>query len=228
MRFRSSAHSSPAEAAVDAARRRLALAAAAVPLVVAMPRAARAGAQQYEPLAEAVRNALAAAIADPRPPVRIFAEIDERVAFIEWLGDMSERLKTRKADYQTRMEFLRTLDYECTRAGLDRQMVLGLIQVESNFRKYAISSAGARGYMQVMPFWTTVIGDGDARKLFDMRTNLRYGCVILRHYLDIEKGDLFRALGRYNGSLGRPEYPNAVHAAWKRRWDYLPKKRPRA
>jgi soluble lytic murein transglycosylase-like protein len=204
------------------------LAAAAAALVAGLPRAARAGAQQYEPLAEAVRNALAAAIADPRPPVRAFTEIEERVAFIEWLGAMSERLKPRKADYQTRMEFLRTLDYECTRAGLDRQMVLGLIQVESNFRKYAISSAGARGYMQVMPFWTKVIGDGDARKLFDMRTNLRYGCVILRHYLDIEKGDLFRALGRYNGSLGRPEYPNAVRAAWKQRWDYLPKKRPRA
>ncbi|MFN3564402.1 MAG: lytic transglycosylase domain-containing protein [Burkholderiaceae bacterium] len=193
-----------------------------------MPRLAFAGAQQYEPLADAVRTALAAAIADPRPPVRSFDDIDERVAFIEWLGAMSERLKPRKADYRTRIEFLRTLDYECARAGLDRQMVLGLIQVESNFRKYAVSSAGARGYMQVMPFWTKIIGDGDARKLFDMRTNLRYGCVILRHYLDIERGDLFRALGRYNGSVGRPEYPNAVLAAWKRHWDYAPKTRPRA
>jgi soluble lytic murein transglycosylase-like protein len=109
--------------------------------------------------------------------------------------------------------------YEAQRAGLDPHMVLGLIQVESNFRRHAISSAGARGYMQVMPFWTSVIGDGDPSALFDARTNLRYGCVILRHYIDIERGDLFRALGRYNGSLGRPEYPNAVLAAWKR-WSY--------
>ncbi|MCK6428430.1 MAG: lytic transglycosylase domain-containing protein [Burkholderiaceae bacterium] len=228
MRFRSSAASSRSERGFNAGRRRAAAAVAAAPLLATVPRFAFAGAQQYEPLADAVRNALAAAIADPRPPVRTFDDIDERVAFIEWLGAMSERLKPKKADYRTRMEFLRTLDYECVRAGLDRQMVLGLIQVESNFRKYAISAAGARGYMQVMPFWTKVIGDGDARKLFDMRTNLRYGCVILRHYLDIEQGDLFRALGRYNGSLGRPEYPNAVLAAWKRHWNYVPKARPRA
>jgi soluble lytic murein transglycosylase-like protein len=211
-------------------RRRLALLAAplvAMPLLAVSTRA-RAGAQQYEPLADAVRNALAAQIADSRPPVRSFEQPEERVAFIHWLGEMSSRLKPRKPDYQTRVEFLRTLDYECTRAGLDRQLVLGLIQVESGFRKYAISSAGARGYMQVMPFWTKVIGDGDARKLFDMRSNLRYGCVILRHYLDIEKGDLFLALGRYNGSRGRAEYPNAVRAAWKERWGYDPSKAPRA
>jgi soluble lytic murein transglycosylase-like protein len=210
-------------------RRRLAL--LAVPLVTVpllVPGRALAGAQLYEPMAAAVRNALAAQIADPRPPVRSFDQPEERVAYIHWLGEMSTRLQSRKADYQTRIEFLRTLDYECTRAGLDRQMVLGLIQVESAFRKYAISSAGARGYMQVMPFWTTVIGDGDARKLFDMRSNLRYGCVILRHYLDIEKGDLFLALGRYNGSRGRADYPNAVHAAWKNRWHYDPAKAPRA
>ncbi|HEU0202496.1 MAG TPA: lytic transglycosylase domain-containing protein, partial [Burkholderiaceae bacterium] len=178
-------------------------------------------------LADAVRNALAAQIADRRPPVRNFEDA-ERVAFIEWLGEMSERLKPRKSEYQTRMEFLHTLDYECTRAGLDRQMVLGLIQVESNFRKYAISIAGARGYMQVMPFWTRLIGDGDTRRLFEMRANLRYGCVILRHYLDIENGDLFRALGRYNGSLGRGEYPNAVLAAWKKYWHYEPPARTKA
>jgi soluble lytic murein transglycosylase-like protein len=210
-------------------RRRLALLAAplaTLPLLV--PGRALAGAQLYEPMAAAVRNALAAQIADPRPPVRSFDQPEERVAYIHWLGEMSTRLQSRKADYQTRIEFLRTLDYECTRAGLDRQMVLGLIQVESAFRKYAISSAGARGYMQVMPFWTKVIGDGDARKLFDMRSNLRYGCVILRHYLDIEKGDLFLALGRYNGSRGRADYPNAVHAAWKNRWHYDPAKAPRA
>ena len=210
-------------------RQRLALLAipvAAAPLLW-LPRA-RAGAQQYEPMADAVRNALAAQIADARPPVRAFEQPQERVAFIHWLGEMSTRLQSRKPDYQTRVEFLRTLDYECTRAGLDRQMVLGLIQVESAFRKYAISSAGARGYMQVMPFWTKVIGDGDPRRLFDMRSNLRYGCVILRHYIDIEKGDLFLALGRYNGSRGRAEYPNAVHAAWKKNWTYDGSMAPRA
>ena len=215
-------------------RRRLALLAAAVvaPLLAAplllLSRRAQAGAQLYEPMADAVRIALAAQIADARPPVRNFEQPEERVAFIHWLGEMSTRLQPRKPDYQTRMEFLRTLDYECTRAGLDRQMVLGLIQVESAFRKYAISSAGARGYMQVMPFWTKVLGDGDPRKLFDMRSNLRYGCVILRHYIDLERGDLFLALGRYNGSRGRAEYPNAVHAAWKNHWTYDPAKAPRA
>ncbi|MCU0952683.1 MAG: lytic transglycosylase domain-containing protein [Burkholderiaceae bacterium] len=208
-------------------RRRLLAAALAGPALLLSPRV-HAGAQQYEPLAVAVRNALAAQIADTRPPVRSFDRPDERVAFIHWLGEMSTRLQPRKPDYQTRVEFLRTLDYECARAGLDRQMVLGLIQVESGFRKYAISSAGARGYMQVMPFWTRVIGDGDPRRLFDMRSNLRYGCVIMRHYLDIEKGDLFLALGRYNGSRGRAEYPNAVHAAWKNRWSYDPARAPRA
>lgn len=202
-----------------AARRRLIAALGAAPLAAVAPRAS-AGAQQYEPMAEAVRNALAAAIADPRPPVRTFARIEERVAFLDWLAAMSDRLSTRKPEYLQRTEFLRTLDYEAARAGLDRQLVLGLIQVESNFRRYAISSAGARGYMQVMPFWTRVIGDGDERKLFDMRANLRYGCVILRHYLDIEKGDLFYALGRYNGSRGRAEYPNLVLGAWRGRWHY--------
>ncbi len=207
----------------DLRRRRLAgavIASAAAPLALLYPRAARAGAQQYEPLADAVRAALAAQIADRTPPTRTFARIEERLAFLDWLGAMSERLRPRKIDYRTRVEFLRTLDYESTRAGLDRQMVLGLIEVESNFRKYAVSTAGARGYMQVMPFWADVIGDGDARKLFDMRANLRYGCVILRHYLDLEKGELFLALGRYNGSRGRAEYPNAVRAAWKSRWGY--------
>jgi soluble lytic murein transglycosylase-like protein len=199
-----------------ATRRRLLICSAALVL----PRAVRAGAQQYEPLADAVRGALAAQIADSRPPVRRFEQIDERLAFLAWAGEMSERLSTRITDYDARVEFLKTVDYESARAGLDRQLVLGLIQVESNFRKYAISIAGARGLMQVMPFWTRLIGDGEPRHLFDMRTNLRYGTVILRHYLDIEKGDLFMALGRYNGSRGRPEYPNSVLAAWKNRWSY--------
>jgi soluble lytic murein transglycosylase-like protein len=229
MRSASFAASSAADAGRGSRRALLrALAGAAVLPAAVWPALSRAGAQQYEPMAAAVRNALAAQIADSRPPVRSFDDAQERVRFIHWLGEMSTRLAPRKADYQTRVEFLRTLDYECARAGLDRQMVLGLIQVESGFRKYAISSAGARGYMQVMPFWTRVIGDGDPRKLFDMRANLRYGCVILRHYLDREKGDLFLALGRYNGSRGRAEYPNAVHAAWKSRWHYEAARAPRA
>ncbi|MEG1831736.1 MAG: lytic transglycosylase domain-containing protein, partial [Burkholderiaceae bacterium] len=131
-------------------------------------------------------------------------------------------LAKRKPDQTVRLDFLRTLDYEAVRAGLDRQLVLALVQVESGFRKYAVSSAGARGYMQVMPFWTKVIGDGDPRKLFDMRANLRYGAVILRHYLDIERGNLFLALGRYNGSRGRAEYPDLVLGALKSRWEYAP------
>jgi soluble lytic murein transglycosylase-like protein len=211
----------PAEA--DSRRRRL-LAALAVPGLAALPFQARGGAQLYEPMADAVRAALAARIADSAPPQRRITDIGERIEFIDWLNEMSGRLLRQKPDYRERVEFLRTLDYEAIRAGLDRQLILGLIQVESNFRKYAVSSAGARGYMQVMPFWTNVIGDGDPRALFDMRTNLRYGCVILRHYLDTEKGDLFLALGRYNGSRGQAAYPNAVLAAWQGRWSYTPRK----
>ncbi len=91
--------------------------------------------------------------------------------------------------------------------------------VESNFRKFAVSSVGARGYMQVMPFWTRALGDGDAGRLFHMQTNLRFGCVILRHYLERERGDAFMALGRYNGSRGRAPYPNSVFAA-QRNWAF--------
>jgi soluble lytic murein transglycosylase-like protein len=200
-------------------RRSLALLGSAL---LVFSRRARAGAQVYEPLADSVRGALAAQIADTRPPVRAFDTHEGRMAFVDWLDTMSQRLRARKTDDRTRLDFLRTLDYEATRAGLDRQLVLGLIQVESAFRKYAISNAGARGYMQVMPFWTRVIGDGDERRLFDMRTNLRYGCVILRHYLDRESGDLFLALGRYNGSRGKREYPDAVIDAWKKNWGYEP------
>jgi soluble lytic murein transglycosylase-like protein len=206
-------------AAPDSSRRRL-LAALAASALTGLPLSARGGAQIYEPMADAVRAALAARIADSAPPQRRIDDVGERIEFIDWLNEMSGRLMRPKPEYRERIEFLRTLDYEAIRAGLDRQLVLGLIQVESNFRKYAVSSAGARGYMQVMPFWTDVIGDGDARKLFDMQSNLRYGCVILRHYVDLEKGDLFLALGRYNGSRGRDLYPNAVLAAWQGRWAY--------
>lgn len=175
-----------------------------------------AGAQQYEPLAASVRAALHKAVSDARPAVSSFKSPLEAA---DWLAAMSPRLEKRIPDREYRLDLLRSVHYEATRAGLDPQLVLGLIQVESGFRKYAVSSAGARGYMQVMPFWVKVIGQPDD-SLFDMRTNLRYGCTILRHYLDIEKGDLYRALGRYNGSLGRPEYPNLVRGAWERHWAY--------
>ena len=135
---------------------------------------------------------------------------------------MAGRLESRVPHRRMRMDLLQCLDYEATRAALDRQLVLGLIQVESNFRKYAISAVGARGLMQVMPFWAGQIGDGDVTRLFDLRTNLRYGCVILRHYLEVEQGNLERALGRYNGSLGQAAYPDAVFAAWQANWRFEP------
>ncbi|MFM8467759.1 MAG: lytic transglycosylase domain-containing protein [Oxalobacteraceae bacterium] len=181
--------------------------------------AAHAGNQREEVLADAVRLALARSINDPRPPQLHFARETERVAWQQWFDTMSRRLHSRMPDAMVRSEFLQTVWYEARRAGLEPALVLGLIQVESGFRKYAISSAGARGYMQVMPFWTRVIGDGRPAKLFHMQSNLRYGCSILRLYIDMERGDLFLALGRYNGSRGRPEYPNAVRAAWKR-WEH--------
>jgi soluble lytic murein transglycosylase-like protein len=189
---------------------------AALPLAVLLPEA-RAGAQLEEPLADSVRSALSAAIAAAAPPRPNFDDIEQRLAFLRWQGAMSERLRRYKSDGHARVEFLSTLWYESKRAGLEPELVLGLIQVESAFRKYAISVVGARGYMQIMPFWARLIGDGDVARLFHMQTNLRFGCVILRHYLDRERGDLFMALGRYNGSRGRPEYPNAVFGA-RQRW----------
>lgn len=201
----------------SAQRRRLAALGLLLPI---LPRTSWGGAQQYETLADSVRGALAAQIANSVPPIRRFATDEAREAYEHWLVQMSARLVTRVPEKRNRTDLLQCLDYECTRAGLDRQMVLGLIQVESNFRKYAISDVGARGLMQVMPFWTALIGDGNVRRLFEMRTNLRYGCVILRHYLDSEQGDLFRALGRYNGSVGQPAYPSAVLAAWKGDWTF--------
>jgi soluble lytic murein transglycosylase-like protein len=177
---------------------------------------AHAGNQVYEPLSASVQAALTKAVADQAVPYLAFEnEVEAR----SWLDVMSVRLAKRIPDRVQREELLVTVHYEAKRAGLDPQLVLGLIQVESAFRKYALSSAGARGFMQVMPFWQNLIGARD-QNLFHMRTNLRFGCVILRHYLDIERGDLYRALGRYNGSLGRPEYPNLVLAAWRGKWTY--------
>lgn len=174
-----------------------------------------AGDQQYEPLSASVQAALHDAVSDSRPQISSFKDPIEAA---NWLSDMSARLSKRIPEREYRVDLLRSVHYEATRAGLDPQMVLGLIEVESAFRKYAVSVAGARGYMQVMPFWLNVL-ERPKDNLFDMRTNLRYGCTILRHYIDIEQGDLFRALGRYNGSLGRAEYPNLVKNAWNK-WLY--------
>jgi soluble lytic murein transglycosylase-like protein len=183
--------------------------------------AAHAGNQSEEALADSVRLALAQAVTGARPPQPQFRDIQERIHYLYWRGDMSERLKKKLPDAQMRLDLLGAVWYEATRAGLDPALVLGLIQVESAFRKYALSQVGAHGYMQVMPFWTRVIGDSDRSKLFHMQTNLRYGCSILRMYINMEGGNLFLALGRYNGSRGRPEYPNAVLRAWKN-WEYKP------
>jgi soluble lytic murein transglycosylase-like protein len=188
-------------------------------LPASLPALARAGGQLEEPLADPIRLALRAAIEHPAPPEPEFPDPETRMAYLRWLGAMSPRLVRRKPELQTRVEFLQTVWYESRRAGLDESLVLGLIQVESAFRKFAVSPAGARGYMQVMPFWARLIGDGDPSKLFLSQANIRFGCVILRHYLERERGDLFLALGRYNGSRGRPDYPNAVFAAqqhWRR------------
>jgi len=185
-------------------------------LACLLPLQALAGAQQYEPIADSVRTRLSGLVADKAVPSMVFRSTSDAQ---RWLGDMDIRLARRIPDRKQRLELLRTVHYEATRVGLDPQLVLGVIEVESGFRKYAVSRAGARGYMQVMPFWVKLIGQPN-HNLFHLRTNLAYGCAILRLYLDIEKGDYFRALGRYNGSLGQPEYPKAVLAAWRGRWKY--------
>jgi soluble lytic murein transglycosylase-like protein len=187
-------------------------------LLLLAPLTVLGGAQKYEPLSASVQATLHRAIADQAAPVVAFEDEQEARA---WLAAMSSRLAKKIPDRVAREELLLTVHYEARRAGLDPQLVLGLIQVESAFRKYAVSSAGARGYMQVMPFWSKLIGTAE-HNLFHLRTNLRYGCTILRHYIDIEGGNLFRALGRYNGSLGKPEYPEMVLRAWDGNWRYTP------
>ncbi|WP_395667450.1 lytic transglycosylase domain-containing protein [Rhodoferax sp.] len=184
-----------------------------------LPGGALAGRQREELLVDSVRTALSAAIQNLAPPIPEFEDTSSRLNHLRWLGEMSARLIKRKPDANVRREFLQTVWYESKRAGLDTDLVLGLIQVESNFRKFAVSVAGARGYMQVMPFWTRVLADGNSAALFHLQTNLRFGCVILRHYLDIERGDLFLALGRYNGSRGKAAYPQAVLGA-RRLWGF--------
>jgi soluble lytic murein transglycosylase-like protein len=175
-----------------------------------------AGEQKEEALSNSVKAVMQKSVSDMAAPNLMFANPEEGQA---WLAEMSRRLQKRMPDKAYREDFLTTVHYEATRAGLDPQLVLGLIQVESGFKKYAVSSAGARGYMQVMPFWVKTIGNDD-HNLFNLRLNLRYGCTILRHYLDIERGNLFRALGRYNGSLGQGKYPNLVINKQRKYWDY--------
>jgi soluble lytic murein transglycosylase-like protein len=169
------------------------------------------GAQQYEVLSASVRASLSAAVND-RTPVD-FKDMDTRA----WVRAMTRRVLNRFPDEDAARQFLMVVRYESMRAGLDPHLVLAVIDVESRFRKYAVSRAGARGLMQVMPFWVKEIGQ-PGQNLFHERTNLRFGCTILRHYLDREKGNLANALGRYNGSLGQPDYPNKVFKALRNKW----------
>ena len=185
--------------------------------VALVPLPASAGAQVEEHLAPSVVVGLAKDIADAPMPVDYVNRDDLQ----PWLREMSQRIAHKVPDERYRRELLAMVYYEASRAALDPQLFLAVMYHESGFKKYAISSADARGYMQVMPFWVRQIGRTD-QNLFNLRTNLRYGAVILRYYLAMESGDLYRALGRYNGSLGKPEYPNAVIAAMNRHFRYSP------
>jgi len=185
-------------------------------LLAWLPLQALAGNQIEERLADSMRQRLHAQVSDRAEASLHFRSAEDGN---RWLNTMEKRLESRMPDRKQRLELLRTVHYEALRAKLDPQLVLGVIEVESAFRKYAVSKAGARGYMQVMPFWIKQIGQ-PKHNLFHMRTNLAYGCAILRHYVDMEDGDYYRALGRYNGSLGYSQYPRAVLVAWKIRWKY--------
>lgn len=134
-----------------------------------------------------------------------------------WLLDMSTRMRRYIPDEAERLRFLRLVHREATRAGLKPDLVLAVIHVESLFDRFALSRAGAQGIMQVMPFWKNELGRPDDN-LIDLATNLRYGCTILKYYMDLEKGDLRRALARYNGSLGSHRYPDKVQEYWYRYW----------
>ena len=169
-----------------------------------------AGAQREEALADSVRTLLRQSISAGVPSQRYFGNAAEYQAFRAWHARVQPRLSRFVAPPHLQSQLLSIVDYEARRAGLDPDWVLAVIEVESRFNPRAISSANARGLMQVMPFWTKTIGDGQVRALHDARINIRYGCVILRHYLDQEQGDLVRALARYNGSLGQLNYPVKV------------------
>ncbi len=170
-----------------------------------------ASAQSYEPdIDETMRQALRQAMYNTQ-------SFPDRFAEQVWLLDMSSRLAGQIPDEQYRIELLKTIHEEAVRAGLQPELVLAVIQVESNFDRFAISPAGARGLMQVMPFWIKEIGHPDDN-LFIPRTNLRYGCIILKYYMDIANNRLNEALARYNGSYGRQTYPNLVLSALRSKW----------
>ena len=177
---------------------------------------AQAGAQREETLADDVASIMRQSVEHASPPYLVF---DRATDAQRWLNEMSARLTRFINNELYRRRLLTMIQYEATRADLNPQMVLGLIEVESAFRQYAVSNVGAKGLMQVMPFWQRYIGN-ESHNLFDIRTNLRYGCTILRHYSNLENGNLHRALARYNGSLGSNRYPNAVIGAWLNRWQW--------
>ena len=177
---------------------------------------AQAGAQREETLADDVASIMRQSVEHASPPYLVF---DRATDAQRWLNEMSARLTRFINNELYRRRLLTMIQYEATRADLNPQMVLGLIEVESAFRQYAVSNVGAKGLMQVMPFWQRYIGN-ESHNLFDIRTNLRYGCTSLRHYSNLENGNLHRALARYNGSLGSNRYPNAVIGAWLNRWQW--------
>lgn len=167
----------------------------------------------------------AAPAAEPEPELRALlkAAIEESDSFHDrfdaevWLTDMSNRLARRIPDTNERLELLRLVHREATRVDLPPELVLAVIEVESAFDRFAISVVGAQGLMQIMPFWLDEIGHPEDN-LFDPPTNLRMGCTILRYYVDRERGDLFKALARYNGSAGKRKYPDKVFNALSQRW----------
>lgn len=189
--------------------------------------AVRALTERYRQIADAFAIVMKLP-GDGRPPERTFATSEERVAFLQWMGVQSERLKARMPDYQVRIEFLKTVDYEATRAGIDRQLVLTLIDALSKFRKYNTTPSGSRGFLSVPPAWFLQAGD-DPRRLYETRVNLRAGLVLLRSLLDDNKGDLFVALNAYaDRSMKREpprtdaQFPNQVMHLWRTRWAYPP------
>ncbi len=186
------------------------------PALLLVPQTLWAGAQREETLSDDVASVMRTSVNNVNPARLVFANPKDGE---RWLADMSQRLGRFVPDEYARKRLLTNIQYETTRAGLDTQLILGLIEVESAFRQYAISDVGAKGLMQVMPFWQRYIGKAD-HNLFDIRTNLRYGCTILRHYNNVENGNMSRALARFNGSLGSSRYPNAVVGAWRNRWQW--------
>jgi len=201
---------------------------ALIAVLTAATQLAFAGQQREEHLADSVRTAMGTAVTGLTPPQPFLATPADKQVYAQWLQRNLQTLNARLrqihgnaglpelATPELQTMFLQTVWYESSRAALDPSLVLGLMEVESGFRKYAVSGAGAIGVMQVMPFWPRLLTQGDATALFQWQANMRFGCVILRHYLKIENGDVFMALGRYNGVRGQRAYPNAVMAARKR------------